>query len=300
LLRVTFLLITTHKGNILLLSILYGILSAGTWGAADFIGGLASKRTSPYRVLFLAELAGLILFVALAILLGEPVPSAADMLLGAGSSLVGLAGLLILYRALADGQMTTAAPVSALLAAVIPVIFGFFALGAPSPTTLTGFGLAVVAVWLISQRDATDWHSPLQGLRNVAELRLPLLSGLFFGLYFLVIHRATLNAFFWPLVAARLAGFTAFGLFAWFTRQPALPPREVWTLCIVNGVIDIGGNGFYVLAAQAGRIDVAAVLGALYPASTALLAWVVLKERINWLQALGVLLAFAAIVLFTL
>jgi drug/metabolite transporter (DMT)-like permease len=283
-----------------LLSVLYGILSAGTWGAADFIGGLASKRTSPYRVLFLAEIAGLIPFVVIALLLGEKVPSLGDMLLGAGSSLIGLSGLLLLYRALADGQMTIAAPVSALFAAVIPVVFGFFALGAPSPATLLGFGLAFIAVWLISQTDATDWRSSLKGLRGLADLRLPLLSGLFFGLYFLVIHRATLHAFFWPLVAARFAGFTAFGLFALITRQPALPPREVWGLCIVNGVIDIGGNGFYILAAQAGRIDVAAVLGALYPASTVLLAWIVLKEKINWLQAFGVLLAFAAIILFTL
>jgi drug/metabolite transporter (DMT)-like permease len=283
-----------------LLSVLYGILSAGTWGAADFIGGLASKRTSPYRVLFLAEIAGLIPFIVLALLLREPVPSMADMLLGAGSSLIGLTGLLLLYRALADGQMTIAAPVSALFAAIIPVIFGFFALGAPSLATIIGFALALLAVWLISQTDATNGRSPLRGLRSLADLRLPLLSGLFFGLYFLIIHRATLNAFFWPLVAARFAGFTAFGLFALVTRQPAMPPREVWGLCIINGVIDIGGNAFYILAAQAGRIDVAAVLGALYPASTVLLAWIVLKEKINWLQAFGVLLAFVAIVLFTL
>jgi drug/metabolite transporter (DMT)-like permease len=283
-----------------LLSILYGILSAGTWGAADFIGGLASKRTSPYRVLFLAEIAGLVPFIVLALLLHEPIPSAADMLLGAGSSLVGLGGLLMLYRALASGQMIIAAPVSALFAALIPVVFGFFALGVPSFATLIGFGLAFAAVWLISQTDLTDGRSPWKGLRNLADLRLPLLSGLFFGSYFLIIHRATLNAFFWPLVAARLAGFVMFGLFALLTRQPALPPREVWGLCIINGMIDIAGNGFYILSAQAGRLDVAAVLSALYPASTVLLAWVVLKERINSLQVLGVLLAFIAIVLFTL
>jgi drug/metabolite transporter (DMT)-like permease len=283
-----------------LLSILYGILSAGTWGAADFIGGLASKRTSPYRVLFLAEIAGLVPFIVLALLLHEPIPSAADMLLGAGSSLVGLGGLLMLYRALASGQMIIAAPVSALFAALIPVVFGFFALGVPSFATLIGFGLAFAAVWLISQTDLTDGRSPRKGLRNLADLRLPLLSGLFFGSYFLIIHRATLNAFFWPLVAARLAGFVMFGLFALLTRQPALPPREVWGLCIINGMIDIAGNGFYILSAQAGRLDVAAVLSALYPASTVLLAWVVLKERINSLQVLGVLLAFIAIVLFTL
>jgi drug/metabolite transporter (DMT)-like permease len=283
-----------------LLSIFYGILSAATWGAADFIGGMASKRTSPYRVLFLAEIAGLVPFIVIALLIHERVPPLADLLLGALSSLVGLGGLLMLYRALASGQMTIAAPVSALFAAVIPVVFGFFTLGVPSNATLLGFGLAFLAVWFISQTDAAHWRTPLKGLSNFADLRLPLLAGLFFGSYFLIIHRATLNAFFWPLVAARLAGFLMFGLFALLTRQPALPPREVWGFCLVNGIVDIAGNGFYVLAAQGGRLDVAAVLGALYPASTVLLAWVVLKERINWLQTLGVLLAFAAIVLFTL
>jgi drug/metabolite transporter (DMT)-like permease len=283
-----------------LLSIIYGIASAATWGAADFIGGLASKRTSPYRVLFLAEIAGLIPFVALALLTREPIPSTLDLLWGAISSLIGLAGLTILYRALADGKMTIAAPVSALFAALIPVIFGFFTLGAPSLTTLIGFGLAFLAVWLISQTDLSDWRFLLRGPGSLRDLCLPLLSGLFFGLYFIVIHRATLNAFFWPLVAARFAGFAAFGLYALLTRQPAMPPRDVWGFCIINGVIDIGGNAFYILSAQTGRMDVAAVLGALYPASTVLLAWIFLKERISWIQAFGVFLAFAAIVLFTI
>ena len=277
-----------------MLSILYGILSAATWGAGDFIGGLASKRTSPMRVLFLAELAGLVPFTALALLLREPMPPLDDMLIGAGSSLVGLSGLLFLYRALASGQMTIAAPVSALFAAVIPVVFGFFALGMPPLTTLVGFVLAFAAVWLISQTELASWHVSLR------ELRLPLLSGFFFGLYFLTLHRATLNAFFWPLAAARFAGFVALGLYALVARQPAMPPREIWGAAIVNGLLDIGGNAFYVLAAQTGRIDVAAVLSALYPASTVLLAWLILKERLSWLQTVGVVLAFIAIVLFTL
>jgi len=287
-------LINANEGNITLLSILYGITSAATWGAADFIGGLASKRTSPYRVLFLAEIAGLVPFTAIALLLGEPMPPAFEMLLGAASSLLGLTGLLILYRALADGKMTVAAPVSALFAAFIPVLYGILTLGIPSPATLLGFGLAFLAVWFISQSNITNWRF------NLFDLRLPLLAGLFFGTYFIIIHRATLHAFFWPLAAARFAGFAAFGLYALIARQPALPPRDLWRFCIVNGVLDIGGNAFYVLAAQAGRIDVAAVLGALYPASTVVLAWIVLKERITWVQTFGVLLAFIAIILFTL
>ena len=283
-----------------MLSIFYGILSAATWGAADFIGGLASKRTSPYRVLFLAEIAGMVPFVLLALLLKEPVPPISDMFLGAGSSLLGLTGLLFLYRALASGQMTIAAPVSALFAALIPVIFGFVTLGAPSIATMIGFALAFLAVWLISQTGGTSWQDSFRGFGHLPDLRLPLFSGLFFGLYFLIIHRATLNAFFWPLAAARFAGFVAFGLYALLTRRPAMPPREIWGFCLINGVIDIAGNALYVLSAQAGRIDVAAVLGALYPASTVILAWVILKERLSWLQAVGVFLAFIAIVLFTL
>ncbi|RPI86592.1 MAG: EamA family transporter, partial [Chloroflexi bacterium] len=201
-------------------------------------------------------------------------------------------------RALADGQMTIAAPVSAVFAALIPVIFGFFSLGAPSTATMTGFGFAFLAVWFISQTGATGQHLPQ--VRSLADLRLPLLSGLFFGLYFIVIHQATVHAFYWPLVAARCAGIAAFGLYALLARQPALPPRELWGFCLINGILDIGGNAFYVLAAKTGRIDVAAVLGALYPASTVVLAWIFLKERLTWLQVFGVLLAFAAIVLFTL
>jgi drug/metabolite transporter (DMT)-like permease len=277
-----------------LLSIVYGILSAATWGAGDFIGGLASKRTSPYRFLFLAELAGMIPFTFLALLLREPIPPAGDMLIGAGSSLIGLMGLLFLYRALASNQMTIAAPVSALFAALIPVIFGFFTLGVPSTPTLSGFVFAFAAVWFVSQTDMRNWRFSLW------DLRLALFSGLFFGLYFLTLHRATLNAFFWPLAAARFAGFVVLGIYALVTRQPGLPPRDLWGFSIINGILDIGGNAFYVLAAQTGRLDVAAVLSALYPASTVLLAWVILKERISWLQTFGVILAFIAIVLFTL
>ena len=239
-------------------------------------------------------MAGFVPFLALALLAREPVPSAIDLLWGALASLIGLSGLVFLYRALAEGQMTVTAPVSALFAALIPVIFGFVTLGAPSLTTFIGFGLAFLAVWLISQTDMTNWRL------SFADLRLPLLSGFFFGLYFIVIHRATINAFFWPLVMARFAGFIAFGLYALVTRQPAMPPRDVWGFCIINGVVDIGGNAFYILSAQTGRIDVAAVLGALYPASTVLLAWIFLKEKITWVQTTGILVAFVAIVLMTI
>jgi drug/metabolite transporter (DMT)-like permease len=277
-----------------LLSIFYGIASAATWGAADFIGGLASKRTSPYRVLFLGELAGVIPFLLFALFTREAIPLPADLLWGGLASLLGLTGLVFLYRALAGGQMTIAAPVSALFSALIPVIFTIFTAGLPSLTTLIGFGLAFLAVWLISQSNGMNLRF------SISELHLPLISGLFFGLYFIAIHQATLHAFFWPLVSARSTGILALGLIALLTRQPAMPPRGLWGIVILNGILDIAGNGFYVLAARTGRLDVAAVLGALYPASTVLLAWMLLKERLSVIQIVGMLFAFTAIILFTL
>jgi len=245
-------------------------------------------------VLYLAEIAGFIPFLLLAIITHEPIPSAVDLLWGAFSSLIGLSGLIFLYRALADGQMTITAPVSALFAAIIPVLFGLFTLETPPPTTWIGFILAFAAVWLISQTDSTNWRFSL------LSLRLPLLSGFFFGLYFVVLYHATRHSFFWTLTSARFAGFVALGLFALITKQPAMPPREIWALCIINGVIDIAGNAFYILSAKTGRMDVAAVLGALYPASTVILAWIFLKERITFAQGIGIASAFGAIVLFTL
>ena len=277
-----------------MLSIIYGIASAATWGAADFIGGLATKRTSPYRVLFLAEIAGLVPFTILALITGEVLPPVTDLVWAGVASLLGLTGLIFLYRALASGQMTVAAPVSALFSALIPVVFAIFTEGLPSLTTLMGFVLAFIAVWLISQTDGMNLRF------SFADLRLPLISGLFFGLYFIVIHKATLEAFFWPLAAARATGLIALGLFAFITRQPAAPPRDMWGYVMLNGILDIGGNGFYVLAARTGRLDVAAVLGALYPASTVLLAWIILKEKISFIQTVGIVLTFIAIILFTL
>jgi drug/metabolite transporter (DMT)-like permease len=277
-----------------LLSIFYGIASAATWGAGDFLGGLATKRTSPYRVLFLGQLSGLILFFILALLTGETNPPVADVAWAALASLLGVAGLIFLYRALALGQMTIAAPVSALFSALIPVVFALLTTGLPSATTLLGFVLAFLAIWLISQTDRMNLRF------SISDLRLPLTSGFFFGLYFIALHKATLHAFYWPVAASRVTGVLVLWLIALLGRQPAMPPRGLWRIVILSGILDVSGNGLYALAARTGRLDVAAVLGALYPASTVLLAWIFLKEKISTIQTMGILCAFGAIILLTL
>jgi drug/metabolite transporter (DMT)-like permease len=226
-----------------LLSIIYGLISALGWGAADFSGGLASRKSSAYQVLFLSELAGVLPLIILALAVSDPIPPFSAWGWSALASTVGTFGMLILYRAFAEGRMTIAAPVSALLAAVVPVAVGALTEGLPDPLTGAGFALALVAVWIISQDgSAADLRLSLR------DLRLPLLSGGFFGLYFVLIHQATREAYFWPLVGARLTGTLVMLGYGLALRGPILPKRESWRLALLAGILDVGGNIFYVLA----------------------------------------------------
>lgn len=278
-----------------MLAVFYGLLSALGWGAADFTGGLASRSSKPYQVVLLAEAAGMVPLLALALLLHEPLPGFVVWVWSATASAVATFGLLFLYRSLAEGSMTIAAPVSALLAAVVPVVVGAFTQGFPGPLTLLGFLLALLSIWFISQTG---------GGRNIRlslqTLRLPFIAGLFFGFYFVMIHQATREAFFWPLVSARLTGTLIMVGYALVMRGPFLPGRALWPLVAFGGLLDVTGNVFYVLASRLGRLDVSAVLGSLYPAATVLLAWALLKEKITPVQFFGVLLALGSITLLTL
>jgi drug/metabolite transporter (DMT)-like permease len=131
-------------------------------------------------------------------------------------------------------------------------------------------------------------------------LRLPILAALTFGAYFVLMHAASREATFWPLVSARTAGVVAMLIYMLVTHQPGTPPRNAWHLAALGGGLDVTANIMYVLAGQIGRLDVAAVLGSLYPGPTILLAWLVLKEKLNRPQLMGVFLALVAIVLIAM
>lgn len=275
-------------------AILLGIISALAWGGGDFTGGLASRHESPIRVVTLAEIAGLVLLIVLIMIFPEPVPPAEVWVISGLANLIGLASLILLFRALAEGQMSIAAPVSALMAAIIPVVVSSFTEGLPGWVTLIGFAFALVSIGLIS-RDENASH-----LQRLSDLRLPLLSGVGFGLYFVLIHSATQDYTFWPLIAARTVSIPLLVAYALITRQRILPQRPFRLLSSSSGLLDVAGNTFFVLAGQIGRLDIAAVLVSLYPASTVILAAIFLKERINRTQVLGVVAALVAIILMAL
>ena len=156
----------------------------------------------------------------------EPLPGLPAWLWSASASVVGTVGLLFLYRSLAEGHMTIAAPVSALLAAVVPVLVGSLTQGLPKPVTLLGFALALVSIWIISQNGES------KDIRlNLQTLRLPFAAGLFFGFYFVMIHQATRQSFFWPLVSARAAGTIVMAAYALSLRGPVFPALHLAAGC---------------------------------------------------------------------
>jgi drug/metabolite transporter (DMT)-like permease len=278
-----------------LLSILYGIASALSWGAGDFAGGLSSRKVGAYRAVFYADFFGLLLLFAAYFIYPETLPAARVIWVSAIGGMLGTVGLLILYYSLTKGQMSIAAPVSALFAAVLPVIVGSITEGLPSLFQLIGFTLALAAVWLISQGDGS-FH-----ISRLSDLRLPILAGLGFGCYFIFLHNATQNttAILWPMIISRVAGTLFVLAFVLARREPLSVPRGAWDVVLINATLDLAGNFFYILASKAGRLDIAAVLSSLYPGATVMLAWSLLKERITRWQIAGILLALGAIALFT-
>ena len=272
------------------LAVIYGLASALTWGAGDFSGGLATRRANPYIVVAISQGVGLFLLLALALLLGEPIPPQEDLMWGALAGLAGGIAILLLYRALAVGQMGIAAPITAVLAAVGPVIFSAFTEGAPSELQLGGFAIAVLGVWLLSR--------PSGPLGKPQGIGLAVLSGLAIGAFLILLDQAGTTALYWPLVAARTASLTMMTALVLLNRKAGEFPRgRTLPVVLLSGVMDAAGNAFFVLAAQVGRLDVATVISSLYPASTILLAAVVLKERVRRLQVVGIVAALAAIAL---
>ncbi|MBI3244625.1 MAG: DMT family transporter [Chloroflexi bacterium] len=269
----------------------FGLLSAAVWGAGDFCGGLATRRANVYGVVIVGDAIGGLLFVSLALAVGEKVPPLADMVWAAAAGVCGAIGLLALYRALASRRMSLASPAAAVISAALPAVFGTFVDGFPGGWQIGGFGLALLGVWLVSSNE--------QAKIRLGELGLPIVAGLGFGLFFILMDRVSAAAVFWPLVSARIVAVIVLAAFALGTRQLVWPAREHWPLTAMVGIFDAGGNAFFLLATQAGRLDVASVLSSLYPASTVWLAWLILKERITRWQLVGVLAALAAIVLIT-
>lgn len=271
---------------------IFALAAAVGWGSGDFTGGLAARRIGSFRTVLASYAIALLILLVVALTSRETFPPAADLIWGAIAGLCGTVGIGSLLRGFASGRMGIVAPVSAVLATAIPVIFAAFTEGLPSQLQLVGFALALVGIWLLSRPESLGGRP--------AGLGMAILAGLGFGSFFTALDQVGETAVFWPVIAGRLSACVALLLIALLTRRPFLPPRAALGILTLMGVLDVAGNLFFLLALQSGRLDVTAVLASLYPAVTAILARLIAKEEMARLQVIGVVAAVLAIVLITL
>ncbi|GAB3604672.1 hypothetical protein GCM10027413_00810 [Conyzicola nivalis] len=285
-----------------MLSVIIGISSALIYGAADFLGGTASRRISPVRVTAVAAAAGLVaLLIALPFVGGAWSPEA--VVLGALSGVTGAVAIGLLYACLAIGPMSILSPLTAVVSAIVPLTIGLVGGERLQPIGYLALVLALVAVVLVGFVPEKGAVRP--SLRGVL---MAVGSGAAIGLFLVIIDQTPDDSGLVPLVVNRAVGaailFAAVGVLALSSSSRSrsdrieTPAGHTWRpglrLAILCGIVDAAANTGLLIGLRLGELSVMAVLTALYPAGTIILAAVVLKERVAPVQIVGLVLAVTA------
>jgi drug/metabolite transporter (DMT)-like permease len=281
--------------------IVLALCAAACYGCSDFLGGLLSRRSSPYAVAVVAQCAALVVVALVAAVAGNGLPAAAALGWGALSGVGNGLGTVFLYRGLGSARMSVVAPLSAVGSAGLPVLVGIAEGDRPAPLAIAGIVLALPAVALIS-RGADAPAAPQAGSsgRRRSGVLDGLLAGAGFALLFVALDRVPHAAGLWPLAggqAVATASILIAGLVAGAGLR--LPARRLAPGASV-GVLGGAATVLFVLATHRALLSIAAVVTSLYPALTVLAAMLVLRERVGRGQAVGLGAAAAAVVLIAL
>jgi drug/metabolite transporter (DMT)-like permease len=293
-------------------AVLLGLAAAVAYGVSDFIAGLLSRRHSFVLVTVVGHTVGSVVVAIALLLTARTMPTAHAVWWGAASGVGSVVGTLALYRGLGRGRMGVVAPLSALCAAVIPVLVGVLTGERPTPSAWTGVALAFPAIWLVSSPDANAWEPVTH---NSAATEDPpagpqprlatgvgdgLLAGLGFALLFVALHRAGAGSGLWPVGAGHLTALAL--LLPLAANHLRRSSRRELSLRLVAGAATVGLSGttatvLYFLSTHAGLLAIVAVVTSLYPGVTVVLAALVLRERIGVTQGVGLALATVAVIL---
>lgn len=278
------------------MTVALALIAAVLYGAADFIGGLASRKTATVVVVILSQLSGFVVLLAIVPFMGSR-PLTIDLWWGIAGGAFGAVGIVLLYRALAIGRMGIVSPVTAVIAAVIPVLFSITIGERPSILAWCGIALAILAVVLVSMHDPGTGQGARGPLGMPIGVPTAILSGVTLGFFFIVLAKVQPISGLYPLLSARIASVAALTVVAFARRIPIRVTRSALPAILFSGALDMAANSLYVIAAHQGLIAIAAVLTSLYPASTVALAAIVLHERLARTQWIGVALALVGVVL---
>jgi drug/metabolite transporter (DMT)-like permease len=273
-------------------AIVLGLLAAAFYGAADFCGGVATRRSGMLAVAVVSQAIGLVLLFAMLPFVHGTFTRQALVYGLAGGACAGI-GIALLYHALSIGKMGVVSPITAVLAASLPVFVGLARGDRLSSSQMLGIVLALIAVVLISLSTEADGRFEF----STAGVREAIASGVTLGGFYIFLALAGKGAGLYPIACARFGSIVLLLLIALVARRTVIPLAATLPIVLLCGVIDMSANVLYVLAAYAGYLSIAAVLTSLYPASTVFLARMFLGERLSNTQKFGVGLALAGVAL---
>lgn len=275
------------------------LLASVLYGLGDFLGGIASRRQRIGLVLLISQAAALILLISAAFAIGSDSLTGNDIAASVAAGIGTLAGLGLLYTALSRGPIAMVAPVTAVVAIVIPVIFSALTEHLPLAGPVRwGIALTLIAVCLSGSGGNSNESRRAKGSVAITFL-LALAAGVAITLFYIAIKQASPAAGIWPLVIARIIAFVGACVAALSAGRPVELSRHDLLLSIGAGMADGLANTLYLLAVSVGSLDVVVPLASLYPATTMFLALVILKERLAAVQWLGGAFALGACVLMS-
>jgi drug/metabolite transporter (DMT)-like permease len=258
--------------------------SAACWGVGDFLGGLASRRLAVLTVLAVSQAVGLAGILVWVLVGRQSFPGVVELLPAAAAGIAGLVGLAALYRGLAAGAMGIVAPISAASPIVVLAVEASKGV-VPAALQWLGIALALTGIVVLSRERSAA------GGRVAAGAGLALLAALGFGLFVVGLDAGADESAAWAVVAARASSVSLALVAALVTRSSLRPPRTSLPMLVGVGAFDTGANVLVATATTHGAAGTVAVLGALYPVVTVLLAWAVLGERLGPAKRAGAAIA---------
>jgi drug/metabolite transporter (DMT)-like permease len=282
-------------------AVLVGLLASVAYGAADFIGGVVSRRNSVFTVLLWAQVIGLAWVLTALPFLTDGPPTLQATALGAGAGVAGVTGAALLFRGLAHGRMSVVAPVTAVLTASLPLLFGLARGERPSLVSLAGVVVALAAIALVSTVPEPGLENPGRFRDRAVAEGLPeaLGAGVCFAAFFILLDGVEDDAGLWPILAVRLASIVIAAGFVLGRRTPVRPTAGTTLGVLGGGLIGTAADYLYLLGTTLGLLSVVVVLTSLYPVTTVILARTVLGERLGGSQLVGLLLAGVGVVMIT-
>ena len=265
------------------------LLGALSWGTGDFFGGLASRRAHVLTVLVLSQAVGLAGVAAWAVASGDSPPGLGDIVPAVGAGAAGAAGLAALYRGMAIGAMGIVAPISALSPAV-PLAVDLVRGDAPAAVQWAGIATALTGVVLLAREPG---GTTTRGTGLAAGVSLALVAALGFGLFVVGLDAASDGGATWAVVVARTSSTLVALCAVLLVSVPLRPPGGLLPAIAAVGVFDTTANALVAVATTYGSAGIVAVLSALYPLTTILLARVFLSERLDRPRRVGGALALA-------